>query len=100
MSIHPILVGIVNALVPGLGYLVIKERLALGGGMFAAAVLFMLAMLVDPSPALGTTLLLAVTPVGQILEGCAYALAVVAFGYDAYDLAKKKRAATTAFSTT
>lgn len=91
MKAHPILIGVINAVIPGLGYLILKERLVLGWCMFIAMILFAFVTFSDPSPAFDTTLF-AVTPLGKFLEGLSYALAVFAFGYDAYDLAKKKQA--------
>ena len=90
----PILIGIANALIPGLGYIILRERLFLGWGMFIAMVLFAFVTLSDPSPAFDTVLF-AVTPTGRFLEGLSYSLAILAFGYDAYDLARKKHLATT-----
>ncbi|MEA2702034.1 MAG: hypothetical protein QOE22_743 [Candidatus Parcubacteria bacterium] len=90
MKIHPVLIGIVNALVPGLGYLILRERLVLGWGMFLAMIFFMIVTLTDPSPAFDTVLF-AISPTGRLLECASYALAIIAFGYDAYDLAKKKQ---------
>lgn len=85
----PVLIGIANALIPGLGYLILKERLILGWGMFIAMLLFAFVTLTDPSPAFDMVLF-AVTPTGRVLEGISYTLAVISFGYDAYDLARKK----------
>jgi hypothetical protein len=90
MKTHPILIGIANAIIPGLGYLILKDRLVLGWCMFIAMILFMVVTLTDPSPAFDT-ILFAVTPIGRLLEGASYVLAVFAFGYDAYDLARAKR---------
>lgn len=87
----PVLIGIANALIPGLGYLLLKERLVLGWGMFISTILFGFVTLFDPASAFDT-LLFAVTPIGRLLEGISYALAVLAFGYDAYALAHEKRA--------
>lgn len=84
------LIGIANALIPGLGYLILKERLVLGWCMLAAMLLFGFVTLFDPSPAFDT-LLFAATPVGRLFEGLSYILAIFAFGYDAYDLAREKQ---------
>ena len=93
MRTNPILIGIVNAILPGLGYLILKERLVFGWSIFLAVLLFALVAFTDPSPVFDMTLI-AVSATGRSLEGVAYALAILAFGYDAYDLARKKRAAT------
>lgn len=90
MTIHPILVGIINAFIPGLGYLILRERPILGWCMFIAIVLFTFVTFSDPSPAFDTALF-AVTPTGKLLEGLSYVLAVFGFGYDAYDLARTKQ---------
>ncbi|HEY4489130.1 MAG TPA: hypothetical protein VJA87_01470 [Candidatus Paceibacterota bacterium] len=90
MNIHPILAGVINAIFPGLGYVLIRERLVFGIGLLLAMVLFMFVSFTDPSPSFATVLF-AVTPTGRLLESLAYLIAVLAFAYDAYDLARKKR---------
>jgi hypothetical protein len=89
MKTHPLLVGIANALIPGLGYIILKDRLVLGWCMLVSMLLFGFVTLSDPSPAFDT-ILFAVTPTGRVLELVSYALSIFAFGYDAYDLARKK----------
>ncbi len=91
---HPILIGVINAIFPGLGYVLIRERLVLGLGMLIAMVLFMIVSFTDPSPAFDTVLF-SISPTERLLEGLSYAFAVLAFAYDAYDLAKKKRGSST-----
>ena len=90
---NPVLVGVVNAILPGLGYLIIKERVVFGWLMLVGMVLFSIVMLTDPSPAFAT-MLFAVSETGKILEGISYVLIVLGFAYDAYDLARRKLLAT------
>lgn len=89
---NPILIGILNALVPGVGYLMVRERIVFGAFMLLGTVLLMLVMLVDPSP-IFDSMLYAVTPFGRAMETLSYLLIAGAFGYDAYDLARVKRIA-------
>jgi hypothetical protein len=87
---NPILIGIINALIPGLGYILIRERVVFGVLTLTSAVLLAIVMFTDPSSAFAATLL-AESPAGRALEGISYALGMFAFAYDAYDLARTKR---------
>jgi|GEM_PF-2684350 len=91
MNMHPILAGVLNAIFPGLSYLLLRERVVFGATLFVAILLFMLVSFMDPSPAFDTVLF-ASSPRGRLLEAVSYALAFLAFGYDAYELARRKRA--------
>ncbi|HEY0010512.1 MAG TPA: hypothetical protein VGB97_01195 [Candidatus Paceibacterota bacterium] len=92
MHANPISAGIVNALIPGLGYLLIRERMVFGTLTLMASVLFGIVILTDPAPA-HQEILLSVGTVGRYLEGLSYFIAGLAFGYDAYDLVRRKHAA-------
>ena len=70
-----------------------RERVIFGGVLLLAMIIFTLVSFTDPSPAFDTVLF-AVSPTGRLLEGISYVLAVLAFGYDAYDLAHKKQIGT------
>jgi hypothetical protein len=95
-TVHPGLLGIVNAIIPGLGYIILKQRLVFGWCMLATFVLFLIVTLTDPSPAFDTVLF-AVSPTGQFLEVLAYILALFAFGYDVYDMARTKKSLNSSF---
>lgn len=92
MKTHPVLIGIVNAMIPGLGYLILKERIVFGWLIFLSFLLLIPLLFIEP---IYTNLFFAVTPMGQALEGLMIVLATIAFGYDAYDLARRKRATIT-----
>ena len=92
MKIHPILIGILNAVLPGLGYLIIRERTVFASLMLLGLLLFSVVTFTDPSPAF-SPLFLSTTVLGRFLEGISYTLISIAFGYDAYDMAKRKPAA-------
>jgi len=85
---RPLFIGIVNALVPGLGYLLIKERIGFGTLVLFGTALAALLLFVEPG--YGTSFFLAVTPLGKTLEIAASISLVLAFGYDAYRLAADK----------
>ena len=87
MKTHPVLIGIVNAIIPGLGYLLIKERVVFGWCMLVAFILFVVVTFIDPSPAFNAAFF-SISPAGKILEAVAYVFALFAFGYDAYDMAR------------
>jgi hypothetical protein len=87
---NPFAVAIVNAIAPGLGYLLIKERVVFGALVLTSTVLLGIVMFTDPSQAFATVLV-AVTPTGRMLEGLSYGLGMLAFAYDAYELARRKR---------
>lgn len=86
---HPIVIGLLNAIIPGTGYLIIRERLVLGTSMLIASVLFMYVTFTDPSTAFDS-MLFAVSPLGRTLECISYLAAMIGFAYDAYDLATKQ----------
>jgi phosphotransferase system glucose/maltose/N-acetylglucosamine-specific IIC component len=87
---HPVLLGIINALLPGLGYLLLGQRKVFGGILFSGVVCSLLIMVVEPSSLY--IWLLTTTPLGNVLEVASYTLFTIAFGYDAYALAKEAHA--------
>ncbi|MDB5245308.1 MAG: hypothetical protein JWN90_413 [Parcubacteria group bacterium] len=92
MKIHPIVVGIINAVLPGAGYLVIRERMIFGGLLLAGSVVALLLGFVEPVY-IPNTLLVSSTLPGRGLEGIWYLLFMLAYGYDAYSIADAKRKA-------
>lgn len=92
MKIHPVLIGVLNAIIPGLGYLIVRERIVFGWLMLASFILYIPLMFIDPAH---QQLIFAQTDTGRLFESLIMILAIFAFGYDAYDLARKKQIATT-----
>lgn len=86
----PILLGIVNAFVPGLSYLILRKRVVFGTLLVLGMLSWLVLSFVEPSHPLGwnAPMLYATTMLGMILEGGFYVFAMAAFGYDAYRLAR------------
>ncbi len=92
MKLHPILVGIINTILPGTGYLIIRERMVFGGLILAGSVVAILLGFVEPVFVSNSFFASTTTP-GQILEGLWYFFFMLAYGYDAYSIAEAKRKA-------
>ncbi len=90
---NPFIVGVINALIPGLGYLLIRERIVFGWLTLASLALYTIVMFTDPSPAF-TAAFLSYSEMGRVIEALSYGLGMLAFGYDAYALARHKRMVT------
>ncbi|MDO8552170.1 MAG: hypothetical protein Q7S01_01420 [bacterium] len=84
---HPIRVGIINAILPGLGYLLLGRRLLFGWLIFAGTILLIIASFVEPA---ANDLLLSTTFEGRILEAFFMGVWAIAFGVDAYNEARVK----------
>ncbi|MEO6536622.1 MAG: hypothetical protein ABIT47_02925 [Candidatus Paceibacterota bacterium] len=92
MKLHPILVGIINAVLPGAGYLIIRERMIFGGLLLAGSAVALLLGLVEPV-FIPNSLLVSTTIPGKSLESLWYLFFMIAYGYDAYSIADAKRKA-------
>ncbi|CAN5734921.1 hypothetical protein BH11PAT2_BH11PAT2_09970 [soil metagenome] len=92
MKIHPVVVGIINAILPGAGYLVIRERMIFGGLLLAGSAVALLLGFIEPVY-IPNTLLVSTSFPGMGLESLWYLLFMLAYGYDAYAIADTKRKA-------
>lgn len=87
---NPIVAGVTNALIPGLGYLLIDERKVFGWLLLVGSVLCIILSFVEPT-FLEQAFLVSSTGLGMTLELAWYACFVAAYAYDAYSLAKAKQ---------
>lgn len=87
---NPILVGILNAVLPGVGYLIIRERVVFGTFLIAGSVALIILTIIEPVFRPGS-LLVSSSILGQGLESLWYTFFVLAYGYDAYALARDKQ---------
>ena len=90
MRFHPIVIGIVNAVVPGLGYLLVDERRVFGWLLLGGSVCCILLAFVEPT-FMSRTFLISTTTGGRLFEGLWYLLFIAAYGYDAYAAARQQR---------
>lgn len=90
--IHPIVVGASNALIPGLGYLIIRERVVFGGLLIAGSLALFVLTFVEPV-FIPESFLVSSSLLGKGLEGLWYLCFTLAYGYDAYALARSKQQA-------
>lgn len=90
MRKNPIVVGLCNAVVPGLGYLLIGERKVFGWLLVAGVVLYIVLSVIEPS-FLPTSFFVSQSALGKLLESLMYLSFVGAFAYDAWDIASEKR---------
>jgi len=83
---NPYLIAVGNALIPGLGYLILRKRQIFGTLVFIGTVAWYAMTFLDPAaaPPFSTTVL------GNMLEVIAVIATTIAFGYDAYALAKEQ----------
>lgn len=87
---NPAVAGVSNALVPGLGYLLIDERKVFGWLLLAGSIFCLILSFIEPA-FLEQAFLVSRTAYGMTLELAWYACFVAAYGYDAYTLAKAKQ---------
>lgn len=99
MKIHPVVAGICNAVVPGLGYLLIDERKVFGWLLLAGSLSCLALSFVEPA-FLSQSFFVSTSLGGKFLEAAWYLCFVIAYGYDAWSLGMKKRAAVTALVVT
>jgi hypothetical protein len=92
MRHNPYVVGICNAVIPGLGYILIGERKVFGGLLLAGSVACIILSIVEPGFASGS-LFVSQTPGGVVLETLWYLFFLAAFAYDAWEIAKRKKEA-------
>jgi hypothetical protein len=90
MRKHPIVIGLCNAVIPGLGYLLSGERKVFGWLLIAGVALYIVLSVIEPS-FLPTSFFVSQSALGKLLESLMYLSFVGAFGYDAWDLANEKR---------
>jgi uncharacterized membrane protein HdeD (DUF308 family) len=85
----PIVYGIINAIFPGLAYLMLRKREKFGLLLVISGVAGLMYGFVEPAvwnmPTLGST------PLSVTLGLIALVTAPFAFAFDAYDLAKNRR---------
>ena len=87
---HPVVLGVLNALIPGLSYLILRERVVFGTFLIAGSVALLLLAFVEPVFRPGS-LLVSSSILGQGLESLWYVFFMLAYGYDAYALAREKQ---------
>lgn len=90
MRTHPLFVGIANALIPGAGYLILKERIVFGALLLGGTLALVLLMVVEPQ-FVPSGILTATSAFGMALEVLWYTLFTAAYGVDAYLLAREKQ---------
>ncbi|MES2225334.1 MAG: hypothetical protein V4480_00805 [Patescibacteria group bacterium] len=95
MKLHPMVAGVINAVLPGLGYVLLKERVVFGWLMLVGTILYGIVLFTDPSSVFDT-LLLATSPLGKVMEALSYILITLAFAYDAYSIAAGRHTITVA----
>ena len=86
----PAVAGVCNALLPGLGYLLIDERKVFGWLLLAGSVLYLVLSFVEPA-FIEQSFFISKTVPGKTLEFAWYVCFAAAYGYDAYSLAKAKQ---------
>lgn len=93
MNIHPVVIGLANALLPGLGYLALPRRRIFGALiLFSAAIGVVWGFVEVANPIIQATTdawFVSETERGLWLEIAAWVTAACAFGYDAYKEAKR-----------
>ncbi|MEK7509306.1 MAG: hypothetical protein AAB605_01180 [Patescibacteria group bacterium] len=86
MKIHPIVAGVSNVIIPGLGYLLIKRRIVLGVFLLLWSLNGLILTFVD----IGASMLVTgATPIGKAIAFFGFLLFSAGMGYDAYSEAKK-----------
>jgi hypothetical protein len=78
-------IGFINALIPGLGYLVVRRRMVFASLLILSAVVAVIASFFEPAM---SNLLVSTTPTGKILESITLAVILIAFGIDGYNEAR------------
>lgn len=89
---NPVVAAFANAVIPGLGYVLLGRRKSFGWLLLGSLAALTLFMLVDPTGA-GVEdpfeFIYATTVAGGAFEILYYVLGMTAFGYDAYQEAQK-----------
>ena len=83
---NPVAVGIINAVIPGVGYLMLRKRTIFGALILISAATWFIGGFFEP---VTDNFLISTTLEGKILEAISLMTAMLAFGYDAYTLAKE-----------
>jgi hypothetical protein len=86
---NPYLIGIVNALFPGLGYLILRKRQIFGALLFIGTLLYIYLTFTEPVFMLEGRFFFAETSVGKIIEAVSVLAFMAAFAYDGYMLANE-----------
>ena len=91
MRKNPIVLGIVNAIVPGLGYVILGKRIVFGWLLLAGSISVAILAFIEPA-FMPTSMFVSTSVIGKALETLWYVFFILAYGYDAYDLAREERA--------
>jgi len=89
MRKNPIVLGIVNAVVPGLGYVLLGQRIVFGWLLLAGTISVAILAFIEPS-FMPTSMFVSTSVIGKVLETLWYVFFILAYGYDAYDLARQQ----------
>jgi hypothetical protein len=84
----PIVVAVANAVLPGLGYILLGRRRAFGWLLLIGVALQIIQLCIDPIPPY--FIVYGSTPVSVTLGAAALFLVLLAFAYDGYQLAKER----------
>jgi len=87
----PLVQAIINLILPGLSYLLLKKRVTFGWLILISSIAWYATMFVEPQ---NSTLFVAATPLGNLLVGIGVLSAAIALSYDAYVLAKEDASST------
>jgi len=98
MRKNPIVLGIVNAVIPGLGYVLLGQRKVFGWLLLAGSISVAILAFVEPA-FMPTSMFISTSILGKVLEALWYLFFILAYGYDAYDLGRAEREAKTAIET-
>ena len=85
---NPVVIGIVNAVVPGVGYLILRKRTIFGALILVSGAAWFIGGFFESYIEI-ESFLISTTVEGKILEAISIAATMLAFGYDAYTLAKE-----------
>ena len=87
---NPYLIGFINALIPGLGYVIVRKKVIFGWMLLAGTITYFIAGAAESiyAPDSPMTFLISTTVVAKVFEGTAILCYAIAFGYDAYREAK------------
>jgi hypothetical protein len=85
-NMRAVLIGLVNAILPGVGYVILRKRVIFGALVLASTILWIISGFFETY---AESFFIASTLNGRIFEAFAYVVLFAAFGYDAYSLAKE-----------
>jgi hypothetical protein len=88
MKTRPILIGISNAILPGLGYVLAGVRTTFGWLLLIGGASCVILAVIEPT-FMSETFFISQTSLGMFFETIWYVFFLAAFGYDAWDLARK-----------